>query len=694
MNFHFDRQRANELLKKGTGHENTEFRDGQEEAIEGLVSAPRRMLIVQRTGWGKSMVYFVATKLLREKAMGVALLVSPLLALMRNQMEAANRMGLNAQTIHSGNKDQWDEVKEAVKNQEVDILLISPERLANEEFKAEVLSEISDAVSLLIVDEAHCISDWGHDFRPHYRLITRLIQQLPQNTRLLATTATANDRVTSDLQEILGPELMVIRGPLNRQGLTLETIRMDNAAHRLAWLDAALHRLEGNGIIYVLTQRDAINVSVWLTLRGHHVAAYTSDSGDVRPELEQALLKNRYKALVATVALGMGFDKPDLSFVLHYQMPGSVIAYYQQVGRAGRGIDQARGILLSGVEDEEIHDHFIGGAFPTRTEVEKVFEVLSEAEDGLTRYQILRRVNVRAGRLEKVLQLLSLESPAPIVKEKHRYFLTATEFSDEFWERSDRLTQLRWNEFEEMKQYMALPFGEHMEFLMNKLDSKGSSKDALDVQAPLSIELDGISILAAEKHLRRTWKTFEPRKQWPHSVHFEQFDDSGKITMEKRAELGRALCYYGDTFWGKLVRVGKYEDGRFSDELVEAMKEMLRETFEDEFPKWLTCVPSGRHPELVPDFAGRLAEALEIPFHPIIEAAREKPVQKIMQNSAYQVRNLDGAFEVKSEVPEGPVFLFDDMVDSGWTMTVLSYALIENGCSAVHPISLALAQGA
>ena len=372
----YSQTRALELLRLGSGLPDAEFREGQEEAIRHIVSGDGRLLVVQKTGWGKSFVYFIATKLLRETGMGPVLLVSPLLALMRNQIAAANRMGVRAETINSDNEDDWKKVENAVGRDDVDILLISPERLANEHFRTEVLAEVAGRISLLVIDEVHCISDWGHDFRPHYRLIERIIGTLPPNLRLLATTATANNRVIDDLTEVLGANLKISRGDLTRPSLTLQTIRLPSQAERLAWLAEQLPALPGHGIIYTLTVRDAEQVSEWLRSRGLNVKAYTGKTGEQRPELEDALLQNRVKALVATTALGMGFDKPDLAFVIHYQTPGSAVAYYQQVGRAGRALDAAYGVLLSGQEETEITDYFIKSAFPTRDEVQEILNAL------------------------------------------------------------------------------------------------------------------------------------------------------------------------------------------------------------------------------------------------------------------------------------------------------------------------------
>ena len=455
----YDARRSLELLRLGTNLARAEFRPGQEDAIRHVVEGRGRLLVVQKTGWGKSFVYFIATKLLREQGGGSALLVSPLLALMRNQIGAAERMGVRAATINSDNQDDWAGIEAAVLRNDVDILLIAPERLANERFTTEVLARIADRIALLVIDEAHCISDWGHDFRPDYRRLERIVRTLPPNLRLLATTATANNRVIDDLQSVLGPDLGVSHGDLDRPSLALQTIRLPNQAERLAWMAEQVPTLPGHGIIYTLTVRDAERVAEWLNRRRLTVAAYTGQTGDERPELEQALLENRVKALVATTALGMGFDKPDLSFVIHYQAPGSVVAYYQQVGRAGRALDAAHGVLLSGEEDTDITDYFINSAFPTRDEVEQVLEALKGAPEGLSVPELLARINISMGRVVKTVQLLSLESPTPIAKQGSKWQLTAANLSEEFWQRADRLTDLRREEQQQMQEYVNLRSG-------------------------------------------------------------------------------------------------------------------------------------------------------------------------------------------------------------------------------------------
>jgi len=679
--------RALQLLRSGSGRGDATFRDGQEAAIRHIVEGRGRLLVVQKTGWGKSFVYFIATKLLREAGNGPALLISPLLALMRNQIAAAERMGVRAATINSDNQDDWLEVETKLTRNEVDILLISPERLANERFRTQVLAGIAAKIALLVIDEAHCISDWGHDFRPHYRLLERIVKTLPANLRLLATTATANNRVMEDLAAVLGPKLDVSRGDLNRTSLSLQTIRLPSQAERLAWLAQHLSTLHGHGIIYTLTVRDANQVADWLKTRGFVVEAYTGETGDRREALEQALLHNKVKALVATTALGMGYDKPDLAFVIHYQTPGSVVAYYQQVGRAGRALDSAYGVLLSGEEESKITDWFIRSAFPTRQEVADVLEALEKAPNGLSVPDLLGRVNLSKGRVEKTIALLSLEASAPIAKQGTKWQLTAAKLSESFWARAERLTALRRDEHQQMQEYVSLRFGDHMGFLIRALDGDASQvgEPALP---PLPSTVDEGLVRDAIAFLRRTSLPIDPRKRWPDGG-MPQYGVKGLIAPGHQAQRGKALCVWGDSGWGGLVRHGKYRDGKFADDLVAACMSMVREWNPQPKPTWVTCVPSLRHPDLVPSFARRLAVALVLPFHMVIAKTANRPEQKTMANSTQQARNIDGSLSINGQpVPHGPVLLVDDMVDSRWTLTVAAWLLRKSGSGDVWPMAL------
>ena len=689
----YSESRALDLLRHGTGQPNAQFREGQEEAIRHVVDGAGPLLIVERTGWGKSYVYFIAAKLLREARHGPALLISPLLALMRNQIKAAERMGVRAVTINSSNVTEWRQIQERIRRDEIDMLLISPERLANERFVADVLASVAGRIALLVIDEAHCISDWGHDFRPDYRRIERIVRALPPNLRLLATTATANKRVRDDLQDVLGPRLTIKRGDLNRPSLLLQTVRLPSQAERLAWLAARMCEVRGSGIIYTLTVRDAEQVAAWLQSRGFDVEAYTGKTNDLRPELEQALLENRVKALAATTALGMGFDKPDLSFVFHYQTPGSVIHYYQQVGRAGRAVDAAYGMLLSGREETDITEYFTNSAFPSREEVGTLLAALERASDGLSVQGLMYRVNLSWGRINKTIKLLSLESPAPIAiaPDGKKWQLVAAELSEAFWERVDRLTALRRREQAQMQDYVELTSG-HMEFLIDALNGDPGAVAQPRLE-PLPTTADPSLVQEAVTFLRRASLSIEPRKRWPAGGR-PRLHGNLKISENLQASPGRALCVWGDAGWGDLVRQGKYRDQRFADELVDACAKLVQEWNPTPAPTWVTAIPSLRRPELVPDFAARLAHALCLPSHIVLERAKKHQEQKDMENSAHQARNVWESLVVHGMPPAGPVLLVDDIIDSRWTMTVAAYKLRSRGSGNVSPLALSLAGGA
>lgn len=681
--------RALELLRLGTRTPSAAFHDGQEDAIRHVVDGRGRLLVIQKTGWGKSSVYFIATKLLREEGMGPAILISPLLSLMRNQIASAARMGVSAARFSHDNRQEWAANGARVRNGEIDIILSTPEQLSNPDFVDGVLGPVAGNISLLVIDEAHCISDWGHDFRPHYRQIQRRIASLPRNLRVLATTATANNRVVADLDFVLGPDLHKIRGDLARASLFLQTIRLPDPAERMAWLAEQLETLEGYGIIYTLTVRDAERVAEWLQMKGHDVHAYHSELPSERAhELEDALLGNQIKALVATTKLGMGYDKPDLSFVIHYQTPGSVVAYYQQVGRAGRAVPHAYGVLLSGKEETDITDSFRNGAFPTRDEAAQVLAALQAAPIGLSKRELTAHVNMSESRIEKALLLMSLESPAPVIRQASKWILAAANLSEAFWQRAENITALRKAEQDQMQNYVMLTNG-HMEFLIHALDGVAAGFRPPNLpQLPATAAADLVQEAIA--FLRRSDLPLEPRKKWPPGgLPGLGVLSNTNILEGRNFQRGKMLCMWGDAGWGQLVRRGKYQDGRFADELVTACAALVNAWGPTPAPQWVTCIPSLRHPDLVPDFAQCLAAALNLPFHAVMEKTDERPAQKGMANSSQQARNVDGALAVRGEVPTGPVLLVDDMVDSKWTLTVAAYLLTSNGSGPVYPLALA-----
>ena len=691
-----DRPTALSLLRTALDDPIASFRDGQWEAINSLVNHQERLLVVQRTGWGKSSVYFIATRILRDGGRGPTLIVSPLLALMRNQVDAARRIGIHALTINSTNRDEWPALQRAVLSDEADVLLISPERLANDEFVENVLLPIAGTIGLLVVDEAHCISDWGHDFRPDYRRLVNVLQRMPDNVPILGTTATANNRVVADVRTQLG-EIGTQRGSLTRASLALQTMRLPTQAARLAWLVDHMDQLPGTGIIYTLTKRDANQVAEWLNRHGISANAYYSgvvsddfdDSNAYRQYLEDLLLRNGIKALVATTALGMGYDKPDLGFVVHYQAPGSVVAYYQQVGRAGRGIERAVGILMSGDEDDDIHEYFRGSAFPPERWVNSILAELEES-DGLTTMQLEEAVNLRRGQIDHVLKFLSVDNPAPVIKDGSKWQRTPVPFNMDH-DRIQRLTQQREAEWDEVQNYIDEP-GCLMEFLARALDDPhpqpcGKCECCMD-RPIVATTFTRDAAVQAGRFLRQAEIPLECKKQVARDA-FLEYGFRGNLPAGLRAEEGRILSRWGDAGWGRVVAEDKH-NLHFRDELVDAVAQMIRDRWHpNPAPTWVTCIPSRTHRALVPDFAERLANELGLPFVPVVTKIKDNEPQKRQQNRFHQCRNLDGVFAIHEQVSDQPLLLVDDVADSAWTLTVAAALLRRAGSGPVWPLALA-----
>ncbi len=695
-----EKHQAEALLKRAVGNPNVRFRNGQWEAIDALVNQRRKLMVVQYTGWGKSSVYFISTRILRDRGSGVTVIVSPLLALMRNQIEAASRLGIRAETINSTNQDNWPEIKRDMLADRVDAILISPERLANEEFVEEVLIPVADRVGLFVVDEVHCISDWGHDFRPDYQRLVNLLRQMPPNMPVLGTTATANNRVIQDIQALLG-DIEIQRGSLVRESLVLQTVRLPDQASRLAWLARHIPELPGTGIVYVLTVRDAEQVAQWLQQQGIKAYAYYSNvnhndfenGNQYRLYIEECLLKNEIKALVATTALGMGYDKPDLGFVIHYQAPSSVVAYYQQVGRAGRAIDTAYGVLMAGTEDGDIHEFFRRTAFPDDEHVNNILNVLAGHEE-LSISQLQQYLNLRSGQIKDVLKVLSVENPSPVIREGKRWRRTAVPYQMDH-EKTERLTQQREIEWLEIQDYIDTDDC-LMSYLRRALDDPEQGQEkcgqcAVCVGEPvLDSDLEISLIVQATRFLKQGEMPFETKKQVATDA-FPTYGFQGNLLPDLRATEGRILSRWGDAGWGRMVAADK-QVGVFRDELVAAMAEMIVRRWQPRpRPEWVACVPSINRPSLVTGFARRLAEQLKLPFVVAIYKIKDNEPQKDQQNRFHQCKNLDGVFRIADHIPEKPLLLVDDVIDSGWTMTILTALLRQAGSGPVFPVALASA---
>ncbi len=687
---------AETLLQIAINDSNARFRDGQWEAIDALVNHRQKLMLVQRTGWGKSSVYFISTRIMRDHGAGPTVIVSPLLALMRNQIEAANRLGIRAESVNSTNQGSWPTIRQSVLADEVDAILISPERLSNEEFVETVLLPVANRIGLLVVDEVHCISDWGHDFRPDYRRLTNVLRQMPPNMPILGTTATANNRVIQDVRKHLG-DIDILRGTLGRDSLVLQTLRLVNQADRLAWLAQHIPKLPDTGIVYVLTIRDAEQVANWLNQQGIMARAYYSNvdheafncSNLYRQHLENLLLSNEIKVLVATTALGMGYDKPDLGFVIHYQAPSSVVSYYQQVGRAGRSIDKAFGVLLAGKEDEDIHEFFRRSAFPEEQDVIEILNILEDHEE-LSVVQLQQHLNLTPRQIDKVLKILSVENPAPVIKHGNKWRRTPVPFRMDY-ERIEHLTQQRELEWQEVQDYIDSD-GCLMAYLQNALDDP-KPKECYQCSVCTREPVVGIDVgrdlaITANQFLKNAEIPFKPKNQVA-SGAFQKYSFLSNLPIALRASEGRILCRWGDSGWGSLVKYDKYAD-HFRDELVEALVEMIKQRWlPDPAPQWITCVPSSRHPVLVLNFAQRLANQLKLPFVNVFRKVINNEPQKKQQNRFHQCRNLDGVFELSESIPKTAVLLVDDVIDSGWTVTVLAALLRRAGSGAVYPVALA-----
>ena len=683
-----DLSQAPTLLERLAGP-GARFRPGQYEGLRSLIGARNRALVVQRTGWGKSAVYLIATQLLREAGRGPTVIVSPLVALMRNQLIMASRLDLTAEVIIAANVDEHPRIFESIATDSLDLLLISPERLSNAKFRAEALPTLLSSLGLLVVDEVHCISIWGHDFRPDYRRLGALVKALPPGIPVLGTTATANDNVVRDIEEQLGDDLVTIRGTLERESLVLQVNRLPQYADRLAWLASNIPSLPGNGIIYCLTVRDARRVAEWLRQRNIEAVSYTgSDEADDRLIVEGRLTDGAVKVVVATSALGMGYDNPGIHFVIHFQSPGSPIAYYQQVGRAGRAIDRSFGVLLAGLEDLEIQDYFINMAFPSERDTQQVLDALSQSDSGLRLVDLEVVVNLRRSRLVALLKILEAEDA--VYRDEtdwNRWHRSAQRYVYPR-ERIAAVTEARLAEQQVMVDYLTTERC-LMQTLRLELDDREAERCGrcanclgrliVDVEVPPDLTA------LAQRFIKRGYIPILPRRQW---VGVSGQPPLGTHGLEE----GRALARWGDTGWAADVARGKYTDGRFSDYLVGAMAEMIREWNPDPAPHWLTFVPAYEGGGVVADLAARLADEVRVPLIEAVRKTRRTQPPKGMQNSPQQIRNIKGAYETFQPL-EGVGFLLDDMVDSRWTLTEVGVALRKAGASAVYPLALADTRG-
>ena len=699
------RERALMALRALTGNPSADFHPGQFEAIRALVADRARALVVQRTGWGKSAVYFLSALLLRQEGGGPALIISPLLALMRDQVAAAERAGVRAAAVNSANATEWAQIQDRVRAGELDVLLVSPERLNNPRFREEWMPQLMRTCSLLVVDEAHCISDWGHDFRPDYRRIRDLIRALPAGVPVLATTATANRRVVADIEEQLGvgQEVFTLRGPLARDSLRLGVLSLPDNAARIAWLLAHLGDLPGSGIVYALTVSAAEDTARILAEAGHEVLAYTgrTDAQD-REQAESALKENRVKALVATSALGMGFDKPDLGFVVHLGAPSSPVAYYQQVGRAGRATDSADVLLLPGKEDREIWRYFATASMPTEENAHRILGALGRAGGPMSVAALEAAVDVKRSSLELLLKVLAVDGA--VEKVSGGWAGTGASWTYDA-ARYERIAQARRAEQDAMLEYEAGRMC-RMQFLAAQLDDPDAAPcGRCDVCAGpwYPIGADEEAVRRAKHGLVRVGVPIEARSQWPSGMATLGLEVRGRIPEQERAERGRALARLTDLGWGNRLRelfsaddAGHPVDREVPSDVGRACVGVLAEWDWAARPAGVVAVPSVSRPRLVDSLARGLAAAGRLPYLGALELDGAVPPGPRGGNSAYSLAGVWGRFGVGPELAarlaevEGPVLLVDDLVDTRWTLTVAARQLRLAGAPAVLPFALAM----
>jgi ATP-dependent DNA helicase RecQ len=676
------------------------LREDQWTAISTLVFERRRALVVQRTGWGKSAVYFVATALLRAQGSGPTVIVSPLLALMRNQIAAASRAGIRAVTVNSTNVDEWREIYADVARGQVDVLLLSPERLNNPDFRDNVLPQLASTCGLLVVDEAHCISDWGHDFRPDFRRLRTLLPELPDGIPVLATTATANARVVADVAEVLGlgqdaADVLVLRGSLDRESLHLAVLDLGTAAQRLAWLADNLETLRGSGIIYTLTVAASQEVAGYLRERGFAVAAY---SGQTEPTerlgAEDDLIHNRVKALVATSALGMGFDKPDLGFVIHFGAPASPIAYYQQVGRAGRGVDRAQVILLPGPEDAAIWDYFASAGFPAEPHVRTALRVLTAEDAPVSTAALETRVELSRSRLEMMLKVLDVDGA--VTRVRGGWIASGAEWNYDA-DRYAKVAQVRQDEQRAMREYQTTEQC-RMRFLRTQLDDAGARDCGRCDNCgglKLSSDVRDEAVSAAKSALGRPGVPIDPRRMWPTAMPGLGIDIRGKLAAAEQAEVGRVVARFTDLGFGPRLRsllAADVADTPLPDDVVKACIQVLAAWDWTQRPAAVVHIGSSRRPTLIADLASRLAGIGRLIDLGGVPHGGQSATGR--SNSAIRLRDVWNAYDVPAplaaQLAGQPVLLVDDLVDTGWTFTVVARLLRHAGAGRVYPFALAL----
>ncbi len=660
---------------------NASFREGQYEAIEATLSH-KRTLVVQKTGWGKSLIYFVCSKILKAQNKGLTIIISPLLTLMENQIEQATQFNLKCEQLNSSTYERHEEILNGMANNQYDLIFATPETLC----KTNIITSLSSGsinIALIVVDEAHCISDWGHDFRLEYTKIKDIITTLPESTHILATTATANNIVINDINEQFGGDTFISRGSLTRKSLNIQTSVFNDDYEKYAFILQHIQSIPGTGIIYCLTKNDCESLSEFLNM--HNISArpfYSGLNNDFNNETLSLFKENKIKAIVATIKLAMGFDKGDVSFVINYDIPKNITLCYQEIGRAGRNIDNAYIIILFSNRDIKINNFFIEQAFPTEEDSLDVYNCVKN-NNGITKRAIQSLVNIQSGKINKSIDFL--EHDGFIYKDNNKYYTAPkTYFYNK--EHYNAITKQRYEDLENMKNIINVKTC-LSKYIVNKLDdttAQNCGKCTNCRQKLLfSTNLNEQALREAHNFIDNKYIVIEPRKMW--------LDGQSNKKIPLINEIGFALTKYNNSFYGDLVKQGKYGDLKgFSDKLLNKVCDVIPKLFAKQKILYITAVPS-KNSTLVEDFTKQVAEKLHLKYIKILEKITNTH-QKDQQNSSYQCSHARSSFKIIDNIQHPHnynIILLDDMKDSGWTLTVCGYLLREYGFEKVFPFALA-----
>lgn len=678
-------QLAFNYLKQAYGDDAT-FREGQLEAILSVLNSGNE-LVVRQTGWGKSLIYFILTNIYRSQGKGPAIIISPLLSLVRNQIYSASKFNLNAYNLSSDNIDDWEDIYNKLNSNLVDILFLTPEHLANKDNMAKINGVLQDNFSLLVIDEAHCISDWGHDFRPDYKKIVKFLKNLNYSIPILATTATANDRVIDDITNQLAT-VNISRGPLIRESLRIQVLNITTKVDRYAWILNYLKNTSKNGIIYCLTQKDTEDLNKFLLRNGINSASYNGSSVD-RLEVEEKFLNNEISCVVATIALGMGYDKDDIGYVIHYQRPGNVVAYYQQIGRAGRNLKEADVIMLNGREDEIIQRHFIEDAFPKVDDINDVITLIKNNQFNTFKlYDIQRDLNIKKAKLDQIMKYLFDNE----ILDYERGTFTVLNLDKKLdFDIFKEITSLRYGELEEMKEFINLKTC-YMKFLAKSL-SDNNAKDCMKCANCLnkelySSQLDNESLHRASDFINNLKYEIEPRRQLPVGMKYQNISRLKTKNNDYTNELGHALTFSDDGHLGQIVNMELSNGNIISKVVVEDMTKLIKDNISLSNNMIVTYVPSNTNNQVIKQLAIDIASLLNLEFQELLAKSNNNTKQDQLNNAYQWYENSINNYQVKEAINNKEIILIDDIVQSKWTLTSVGLKLKLAGALKVYPFVL------